>query len=340
VQKNVVNADIDKFNRIFDSIADKEAWTREFSKHEISNPSAAGWINEFSSFEDEKDNQENDDAETARSAQILLESLDLSDPKLARSKFVSYLKELTDTDPTVNGSYSWEQEFERSIEAAGLAADPEDDQWRSLEKSWDKYSFSGQGYEQFAPREYSNYRYSLEDSLNPFHGLNSAAISSQLPTLKSSSLSKYILALEELTRLRPEDAVNWMLLGLAQADNELDVQAISAHYRAVHLDSKLNLAWLGLGAACVNEYCIPDALDAFKAIAFNFIPHFSFDSSQQSLLDSLIAVFRNSSLIADESVRVGVLSVLLNISGEFEEAIVLLQNSTSSLAGNVSVRLC
>ena len=255
----------------------------------------------------------------------------MSDPKLAESKFVAYLKELTENDPTINGTfsqdYNWAKEFQSNMETAGLAEDPEDDQWKNLEKAWDSYAFSGKGYEQFAPKEFAQYRYSLEDSLNPFHGLGSETIKSDIPSLKSRDLGKYILALEEITRLRPDDAVNWMNLGLAQAENELDVQAIAAFYRAVQLDSKINSAWLGLAAACVNEYCVPDALDAFKTIAQNYnIPNV--DAS----VPNLIAIFRNPSLIPDEAIRVGALSVLLNISGDHDEAISLLQNSSINFA--------
>lgn len=333
---------LENFNKIFDSITDRETWEKEFSKHEISNE---GRFND----DNQKDREADDgDIETARSARILLNSLDLSDKKLSESKFVAYLKELTENDPTINGTfntdnlvYNWEEEFQRNMESAGLAGDPEDDQWRSLEKAWDKYEFNGQGYEQFASKEFAGYRYSLEDSLNPFHGLGSETIKSELSGLKTRDLSRYILALEEITRLRPNDAVNWAELGAAQAENELDVQAIAAYYRAVQLDGKLSSAWLGLGAACVNEYCVPDALQAFKSIVLNYLNDSSaavaFNNSDENLLSNLISIFRNSSLIPDESIRVGALSVLLNISGEHDEAISLLQNSSISLANVIII---
>lgn len=339
MSKQIIPSDFEKFNQIFESIGDKETWEREFSKYEIKPTAAANestlessnWTEEFASTDQEKEKEKEDEYETARSARILLESLDLSDPKLAESKFVAYLKELTENDPTINGTfsqdYNWAQEFERNMEAAGLAGDYEDDQWRNLEKAWDRYTFSGQGYEQFAPKEYAQYRYSLEDALNPFHGLSSETIKSELPGLKSTDMGKYILALEEITRLRPDDAVNWMNLGMAQADNELDAQAIAAFYRAVQLDPKMNSAWLGLAAACVNEYCVPDALDAFKTIALNYNI-----SPVETSVPGLIAIFRNQSLIPDEVVRVGALSVLLNIAGEQDEAISLLQNSSFALS--------
>lgn len=326
--------EFEKFNQIFDSIADKESWEKEFQKYEIK--PTVNWVEEFKETDTDIENTmtANEQDETAKSARILLESLDLSDPKLAESKFVAYLKELTENDPTINGTfssqaasdYNWAQEFEKNMEAAGLTDDFEDDQWRNLEKAWDQYTFSGQGYEQFAPKQFAQYRYSLEDSLNPFHGLTSDMIKSELPSLKARDLSKYILALEEITRLRPDDAENWMNLGMAQSENELDVQAIAAFYRSVQLDSKRNSAWLGLAASCVNEYCVPDALDAFKTIAQNLNIHVG-DAS----VSNLIAIFRNSSLIPDESIRVGALSVLLNISGEHEEAINLLQTATITL---------
>lgn len=333
ISKPVSTTEFEKFNQVFNSIGDRISWERQFSKYELSPVSE--WKEEFEeSKQAEKVESEEDISQSAR---ILLESLDLSDPKLAASKFVSYLKELTENDPTINGTfdqsdYNWAEQFKESMEAAGLAGDPEDDQWANLEKAWDRYTFSGMGYENFAPREFAQYRYSLEDSLNPFHGLGSESIRNQLPELKGRDLRKYILALEEITRLRPDDAVNWMNLGAAQAENELDVQAIAAYYRATQLNPKLNAAWLGLAAACVNEYCVPDALDAFKNIAINCSEELSFDSSDSSLLSKLVAVFRNQSLIGDEAIRVGALAVLLNITGELDEAITLLQNSSISLA--------
>lgn len=330
--------EFEKFNQVFNAIGDRVSWEREFSKYELE-PSKAKMLSEWREEFNEQSQKVESEEETAQSARILLESLDLSDPKLAASKFVAYLRELTENDSTINGTfekseYNWAEQFNKSMEAAGLAGDPEDDQWASLEKAWDRYTFSGMGYENFAPHQFAQYRYSLEDSLNPFHGMGSESIRSQLPELKGRDLRQYILALEEITRLRPDDAVNWMNLGAAQSENELDVQAIAAYYRATQLDPKLNAAWLGLAAACVNEYCVPDALDAFKRIASNFNEGLAFDypNDSSALLSNLVAIFRNQSLIGDEAIRVGALSVLLNVSGELDEAITLLQNSSASLS--------
>lgn len=330
----------EKFNQIF--AGDQFNWAEEFSKHELietENNNKSEWTDEFLNNQ----NVEDDDKETARSARILLESLDLSDSKLADSKFVAYLKELTENDSTINGTYSqdqdreqynWEKEFQRNMEMAGLSGDVEDEQWKNLDKAWDKYAFSGHGYEQFATREFANYRYSLEDALNPFHGLGSEAIKSELPELKLSDGARYILALEELTRLRPTDPEIWKNLGQAQAENELDVQAIGAFHRAVQLDPKMNSAWLGLGAGCVNEYCVPDALEAFKNIAVNSEPSLTIKSDD--LLNNLISIFKGQ-VVQDETVRVGALSVLLNIAGEHWEAIALLNNL--AISTNVSANI-
>lgn len=328
-KENEINVgEFEKFNKIFNSISDTATWESEFAKHELK---------PAQSIDDNIENGKeavDEDLETARSARILLESMDLSDPKLASSKFVAYLKELIESDPTVNGTFSkdydWAKEFEKNMTSAGLANDFEDDQWKNLEKAWERYDYSGQGYKNFTSNEFGQYRYSLEDSLNPFHGIGSDAIRTELPELKASNLGKYILALEELTRLRPDDSVNWMNLATAQAENELDVQAIAAFQRSLQLDPKSNSALLGLGAACVNEYCVPDALEAFKSIAINFT-QLNIDS-YVNLLQNLIGIFRNQSLITDESIRVGALSVLLNIAGEHDEAIVLLSNSSSVIS--------
>lgn len=339
--RSEMEINFEKFNKIF--AGDQFNWAEEFSKREHDELEEMGkytngeWTDEFLNTRNENGD---DDKETARSARILLESLDLSDPKLSESKFVAYLKELTENDSTINGTYkdqeqyNWEQEFQRNMEMAGLSGDVEDEQWKNLDKAWDKYSFSGHGYEQYAIREFANYRYSLEDALNPFHGLGSEAIKSELSELKLSNGARYILALEELTRLRPTDPEIWINLGQAQAENELDVQAIGAFHRAVQLDPKMNAAWLGLGAGCVNEYCVPDAMEAFKNIAVNYEPSLKIKSDD--LLNNLISIFK-SQVVRDESIRTGALSILLNIAGEHGEAIALLNNLAISTKVSVII---
>lgn len=330
-----MTSEIHKFNQIFDNSND---WKLEFERLEREHETIKRSENISQSHEKEKEQEKETEKETdddiSKSARALLESLDLSDSKLAKSNFVAYLKELSESDSTLNGTwdeskrehengydYDWKKEFLSSIDGAGLTDEPSDDQWRNLEKTWEKYSFSGMGYEGFAHKEFSQYTYSVEDAVNPFHGQSSQMIREQLTNGKD--LKTVLLALEELTRLKPDDPTIWCELGQAQCDNEIDVQAIAAFSRSIQLDGTRSEAFIGLASACVNEFCIPDAISAFESILKNYnIP----TVEGENKLSYLIGVFRNTLLIPDEGIRVKGLSVLLNMNNEHDEAIALLQN--------------
>ena len=140
-------------------------------------------------------------------------------------------------------------------------------------------------------REFARYRYSLEDSLNPFHGQGSETIKAQLPGLKARDLSRYILALEEITRLRPEWCAKLGWSGSCASRNELDVQAIAAFYRASNwMGNWIRRGWdweLLVWMNIVSQM----PLEAFKAIVNNYIGNAT-DFNSNNLLPSLIAIFR------------------------------------------------
>jgi peroxin-5 len=329
-----------RFSEIFEQLnhADLAA---EFAKREAQAIPAESVDAESFAFEEawqrqseaEGPEEAEDAEETARSARILLESLDLSDAKLKASRFVAYLKELCESDSCINGTLEtktssaaaeldWSDQFKAAISAAGLDQDPDDEAWKGLEKDWDKHAFSGLGYEGFAASQFANYQYSAESGA--FAQMSAAMLVS---SLAGASLSERILALEELTRRETREPAWWLQLAQAQSENELDVQAIAAYYRCLEFNPQCKDALLGLGTACVNEYCIPDALDAFEKLAslFGITISPSLDAGS-SRLDQLLACFQNSSLFGDQKTRGLAYVVLLNVKNEPEKALDILES--------------
>ncbi len=325
LQQELKPVELENFNQIFSRLEkDRESLQKEFEKFEIkSAPQSSEWIEEFNAQET---SHADDDLETAQSARNLLESLDLSDEKLARSKFVAYLRELAETDPCLNGTfeaekgfaeYDWNSEYLSAMHSAGLDQDPQDVEWRRFDKAWDEYEFNGLGYEGFAPRQFSAYRFVAD---NPFSGYSLEALRQ---ALHGKDLKDTILVLEALCKLSTDDAGNWIKLGQAQAENEIDVQAIAAFYQATQIEPANESALVGLAASCVNEFCVPDALEALEKIAKN---HGLDILGNNDRLNHLIGLYQNSSFFSNELTRVMALSILYNLADEPEKAAAVLQN--------------
>lgn len=341
VQNEFSPSELDKFNQAFNQLErENGALKREFEKFELTAPQSTEWIEEFKA--EEAGGTANDDLETVHSARNLLASLDLSDEKLARSKFVAYLRELAETDPCINGTfdstqgsldYDWNTEYMNAIHEAGLDQDPEDDEWRRLDKYWNEYKFNGLGYEGFALKQFSQYRFAAD---NPYLGQPADVIKRSLVEVLGRDLKDSILILEALCQIEPTNAENWTKLGQCQAENEVDVQAIAAFYRASELDPKDDTALIGLAAACVNEMCVPDALEALEAIAKN---NGLAISKEGDRMNYLVGLFQNSSFFNNQHTRVMALSILYNLADEPEKAVNVLQNQLDVSENNIFILL-
>ncbi len=329
MQHELKSVELNQFNETFSRLErQNEGLQREFEKFEINSlAQSSEWIEEFKTQEASKID---DDLETAQSARTLLESLDLSDEKLARSKFVAYLRELAETDPCLNGTftakeegsahYDWNSEYLATMHEAGLDKDPEDEEWNRMDKAWNHYEFNGLGYEGFAPSQFKQYLFSLS---NPYFGKSRDTL---LFELQGKNLKETILVLEALCQSEPADASDWIKLGQAQAENEIDVQAIAAFYRATQVDPLNESALVGLAAACVNEFCVPDALEALEKIAKNqglSIP------ANHDRLNYLTGLYQNASFFSNDLTRVLAMSILYNLADEPEKAVSILQNQVS-----------
>ena len=324
-QQELKPVELEQFNQAFARLErENESLQREFEKFEIK-PAAQSneWIEEF---KEQESRPLDDDQETAQSARNLLDSLDLTDEKLARSKFVAYLRELAETDPCLNGTfdaekgpveYDWNSEYLDAMHEAGLDQDPEDDEWRRFDKAWNEYEFNGLGYEGFAPKQFNQYRFTAS---NPYSGQASEYLNQLLP---GKELKDTILVLEALCQLEPSNAGNWIRLGQAQSENEIDVQAIAAFYQATQIEPSNGSALVGLAASCVNEFCVPDALEALEKIAKN---HGIEILNSTDRLNYLTGLYQNASFFSDELTRVMALSILYNLADEPEKAVGVIQN--------------
>lgn len=326
-------SELEKFNQAFTRLeGDGQKWTEEFEKLELK-ADHVKWVEKF------KSESVDESKETAQSARMLLESLDLSDEKLAKCKFVAYLRELSESDPCLNGTfetgpdlnYDWKSQFLDSMHDAGLDQDREDDEWRRMDKAWEKFEFNGLGYEGFAPKEYSKYRFAFE---NEFLGRDVEELRTLLTEATGRDLKKTILLLEALCQAESQNANHWIQLGQAQAENEIDVQAIAAYYKAVELDAKNESALLGLAASCVNEYCVPDALEALEKIAVNNGLVIDAGGDRVGFLTGL---YQNASFFANQYTRILALSILYNLAEAPEKAVSVLEGHLQSDAGNYAL---
>ena len=66
----------------------------------------------------------------------------------------------------------------------------------------------------------------------------------------------------------PDNAVAWEKLGLSQAENENDKNAIPALQKSVELDPSRLDAWIALSVSYANEICRPEAFQGSFSILY------------------------------------------------------------------------
>jgi len=315
----------------------RQTWAQEFSALNISErPVAEQWVDEFKSSFQACAAEE--DEQMGLVAAGLLETLDLSDEKLAASKFVAFLRDLAKQPAPPQPSQcpldqigrtgadfeAWKQQYLSSIEH--LTRDDEYSQsWQQMDKRWDSYQAHGHGYEGYAERELSNYVFSLPPAANPFNNRQEIrALIQQF--VAANDLRNGILACEAAVQRDPEDAQAWWQLGVLQQLNEMDVQAISALLKA----SKLGVdeALIPLAASCTNESCVPDALDALQAWITKHlgIPQAAVQSPSRlaCLIRELSLALPNETYSEEGHVA---LSILFSLAGNQQQAIESLEEA-------------
>lgn len=305
-------------------------WKQQFQwKSEFA---ASNWKEEFQmkpeSWVSEFKGQLEEDVQMAETAKEMLRTMDLSDPKLANSQFVAYLKGLSaearQTCPVMHNTShfeSWKQEYRQSI--APLVTEEEDLEWERMQKDWNTFQSQGLGYEGWAKERLQQYQWSVPTSANPYSSLADKTTTANA-LMADLKVKDAVLCLEALVAENPQNAVAWYQLGAMQQANEMDLQAIPALFKAVKLDPQNSAAWLLLAASCANETCIPDALDAI-------VGWLSTKGVQQNRdIQSLIAAAKQ---LNDPEVPQA-LSILYSLSGDAESAMASLGNPVDPLLQN------
>ncbi len=309
-------------------------WASEYQTQSTTRETVSSWLEEYKTFEN---NEVEVDQQMAVAAENLLYTMDLSDPKLANSKFVAYLKDLCgnklveqcpfNNATTLDGRGTmfeiWKKQYLENIEPLRTE---ESELWETMEKGWEKYEANGYGYEHFAKHEFSKYLPSVPSSANPFKDhQNPLHLAREFEANKD--LSSAILAYEVVVERDPHCTVAWAKLGLLQQQNEMDIQAIAALFKASEKDPS---ALIPLSASCTNESCIPDALDSLETWLAQYSATAKSAIMSPNRVTGLIREFGAAQVPPSARVdKLVALSILHSIAGSPEDAAALLHEALS-----------
>lgn len=142
---------------------------------------------------------------------------------------------------------------------------------------------------------------------------------------KKGLLSEAVLALEAEVLKNPDNAEGWRLLGVAQAENDDDQQAIASMMRAQEVDPTNLEVLLALGVSHTNELEQTAALKYLYQWLRNHPKYGKLASAEQfgSLYHADVAgIFNEAAQMSPEDADVHiVLGVLYNLSREYDWAI-------------------
>ncbi|KAH7726353.1 CRE-PRX-5 protein [Aphelenchoides avenae] len=159
-------------------------------------------------------------------------------------------------------SSQWQNEYLDQVEAgtsSNLQQVPSNDELlREYEQEWD--DILQRGAMEAENLSYMGYQepYTF-NSQNPFAS-EQDAVAKGSEMLSTGNISEAILYYESAVQRNPQDANAWCALGLAQAENEQDVQAIAAFRKSLSIDPKNKEALVGLAVSLANENLDNDAL--------------------------------------------------------------------------------
>ncbi|KAL1915480.1 uncharacterized protein VTP21DRAFT_6604 [Calcarisporiella thermophila] len=214
----------------------------------------------------------------------------------------------------------WVEEYKRNI--GHLAQEPQDIEWESLQKDWEKFrDTSGLGYRADNPR-YDNYEF---EPNNPYLA-TSVAVGTPGADLMDS-----ILRLEAAVQQDPSNSDAWCQLGIRQQENERDEAAIAALRRALQLNPRDLEAWMAIAASYTNENCRLDAYDALENWIANHEKYspilerqgkMRINGDRHTFVSSLFleAARSRPGPEMDADVQIG-LGVMFNVSGEYMKAV-------------------
>lgn len=310
-----------------------------FATVPIQRDQAREWISEYTAQQahEQRLHDDNDPEKMAEAAAQLLSQMDLQDDeKLKNSRFVAYLRQLsngyhsqsnmssTDQDALEKSAFTeWRQQYMESI--SPLVTNEEQDSWDAIVKDWQTYEARGLGYEGFAQREFVYEFYYSAAQDNPFsESGNLQQVAHQL--MSDGRTSQAIMAYEASVQRDPS-ALNWFHLAQLQVENEQDILAIAAFQRALQLDPSLTNGWIEMAGCLVNEQCQQEAINALINYLQN-IPKYNSRNVPASntdpslLISECLNCYENISReFSEDSNLLIALSILYCLSGDRERGI-------------------
>eukprot|EP00899_Mesostigma_viride_P027960 jgi/Mesvir1/8349/Mv12608-RA.1 len=167
---------------------------------------------------------------------------------------------------------AWAEEYEKAIQEGTLREDAEEDDWISQFQSGLNL---GNGFNQFAGEEEElaamarggafppvrEYHFAQENPYTAAAAAGEDLLAKGQELFRNGLLSEAVLALEAQVQARPAECDGWRLLGVANAENDNDLQAIAAMLRARQADPSNLEVLLSLGVSHTNELEQTEALD-------------------------------------------------------------------------------
>lgn len=210
----------------------------------------------------------------------------------------------------------WADEFGRQV-AEGVMGETSDI-WAN---AYDEYLNERASLKQ--PSERSRGIYEFSD-LNPYVG-HPYPMKEGQELFRKGLLSEAVLALEAEVLKNPENAEGWRLLGVAQAENDDDQQAIAAMMRAHEADPMNLEVLLALGVSHTNELEQAPALKYLYSWLRNHPKYGSIapaDPPDSLYYADVAGLFNDAAKMAPDDADVHiVLGVLYNLSREYDKAI-------------------
>lgn len=210
----------------------------------------------------------------------------------------------------------WAEEFGRQV-AEGVMGETSSN-WVD---AYDEYLNERASLKQPSERSRGIYEFS---ELNPYVG-HPHPLKEGQELFRKGLLSEAVLALEAEVLKNPENAEGWRLLGIAQAENDDDQQAIAAMMRAHEADPMNLEVLLALGVSHTNELEQAPALKYLYSWLRNHPKYGSITPSDppDSLYYADVAgLFNEAAKMSPEDADVHiVLGVLYNLSREYDKAI-------------------
>ncbi|KAF5283692.1 hypothetical protein FQR65_LT13763 [Abscondita terminalis] len=279
---------------------------------------------------------------------------DTDDPKFAYSKFLKFMRHGSHDETAENEvAQSWSNEYaENAKGSADILSETWDNSqptisdadgpnskfWDRLQDEWKKIADQDGREEDSWLSEYNNYdnykEYEFSED-NPMSDLNQP-LEEGKKLLENGDLPGAVLCFEAAVRQDPTRAEAWQLLGITQAENEQDPNAICALKKCLELEPNNLKVLMALAVSYTNECYHHQACQSLVSWLKNHPeyssvvpPDFQLTGQVTSLLnqeqhkavqDLFIKVAQRQPVNPDYEVQCG-LGVLFNLSGEYDKAV-------------------